>query len=247
MPILENEPFYVGVDGSRGGWFAIALTRKGQWATEVSPNFFALWQRYRGASLILIDVPIGLKEKGADERRCDKEARRKLGHDRGRAVFRVPCRQAIYAATDEEAKSVNNRLTGKSLPVQTLAIISKIREVDKLLLSDAVAKASIKEIHPEICFWALAGRPMQYNKKREDGFNERLKILESYHPDPAPIVSHALSNYRRRDVAKDDILDALAAAITALAGLNNLVSLPDLPEFDARGLPMQMFFPRTSR
>jgi predicted RNase H-like nuclease len=56
------------------------------------------------------------------------------------------------------------------------------------------------------------------------------------------LVSDALNNYRRQDVAKDDILEALAAAVTAIAGLNALVSLPDPPEFDDRILPMQMLY-----
>jgi myo-inositol-1(or 4)-monophosphatase len=241
-----RKPFYVGVDGCNCGWFAIVLTKDWQWQTEVFPNISALWERYREASLILLDVPIGLKEKGAEERRCDREARRILGPDRGRAVFRVPCRQAIYAATDEEAKSVNKRLTGKSLPVQTLGIIPKIREVDKLLLSDGVAKASIKEVHPELCFWSLAGRPMQYKKDTREGYDERLQVLELY-PQTNAIVSYALSNYRRKDMAKDDILDALAAAVTAFKGLGDLISLPDPPEFDDRGLPMQMLYrPRSA-
>jgi len=242
MPVLENKRFYAGADGCRAGWFVIALTKNGQWQTEVFPNISALWERYREASLILIDVPIGLKGKGAEERRCDREARRILGPPRASSVFRVPCRQAVYAATYEEASSTNAQITGRRLSRQTWGIIPKIREVDSLFLSDKSAKRRIKEVHPEVCFWALAGRPMQHNKKRGEGFTERFQILRSRHFQVDEIVSHASNNYRRRDVAKDDVLDALAAAITALVGLDVLVSLPDPPEFDDWGLPMQMLY-----
>jgi predicted RNase H-like nuclease len=47
-------------------------------------------------------------------------------------------------------------------------------------------------------------------------------------------------------VGKDDILDALVAAITALAGLNALVSVPDPSESDECGLPMQMLYRPTT-
>lgn len=246
MPVLENKLFYAGADGCRAGWFVIALKKNGQWQTEFFPNISALWERYREASLILIDVPIGLKGKGAEERRCDREARRILGPPRASSVFRAPCRRAIHAPTHEEAKALNKQLTGKSLPVQTLGITPKILEVDSLLLSDASARVCIKEIHPEVCFWALAGRPMQHNKKRAEGFDERIKVLQSYHSATEEIVQHVRKNYRGKGIKKDDILDALVAAITALAGLNALVSVPDPPESDECGLPMQMFYRPTT-
>jgi predicted RNase H-like nuclease len=103
----------------------------------------------------------------------------------------------------------------------------------------ATGKGKIKEIHPEICFWALAGEPLEYSKKTKEGFEERLNILRRCNNKTDEIVTYALENYRRREVSKDDILDALAAAITALGPLK---SLPDRPEFDDRGLPMQMLY-----
>lgn len=232
----------MGVDGCRAGWFAILLAGEHQCQVEVFGNITELWEKYKKASVILIDMPIGLKENGTEERRCDKEARRILGPPRASGVFRAPCRQAIYATSYEAAKSINKELTGRSLPKQTWCIIPKIREVDELLETHRPARAIIKEVHPELCFWALNGKPMQHNKKRAEGFNERLQVLKSYHPDIVAIVSDNLNNYQRQDVAKDDILDALAAAVTAFVGRNALISLPEPPEFDDRGLPMQMLY-----
>ena len=43
-------------------------------------------------------------------------------------------------------------------------------------------------------------------------------------------------------VKADDILDALAAAVTALLGNDHLVSIPDEAETDSCGLPMEMVY-----
>ena len=49
--------------------------------------------------------------------------------------------------------------------------LPKIREVDSLLRESAKARRAVREVHPEICFWALAGgRPMRHSKKTERGF-----------------------------------------------------------------------------
>jgi predicted RNase H-like nuclease len=68
------------------------------------------------------------------------------------------------------------------------------------------------EVHPEVCFWALAGeRPMAHRKKTEAGVNERLSLLRSSFPD----IEHHLKN-QPSGVGKDDLLDAAVAAWTAL-------------------------------
>ena len=232
---------FVGVDGCRAGWFAIELESESNWQVNAFPDVSSLWDRHRGASVILIDIPIGLKTGGKDERRCDPEARKLLGPRRS-SVFPAPSREAIYARSYQEACDVNQRLTGKRLSVENWNIIPKIREVDCLLSDDASAREHIREIHPELCFWGLAGRSMQYAKKRSEGLSERTQLLQSIYPQTADIIAHALSTYRRKDVARDDILDALAAAVTGLMGKQNLTSIPQEPEFDERGLRMEMVY-----
>ena len=232
---------FVGVDGCRAGWLAIGLDAQGSWRVNVFPNVSSLWEHHREASLILIDIPIGLKTEGRAERRCDPQARRLLGPRRS-SVFPAPCRGAIYASSYQEACDVNQRLTGKRLSVENWNIIPKIREVDCLLSDDAAARDVIREIHPELCFWGLAGRPMQHAKKRSEGLSERTRLLQSIYPQTANLINHVLSTYRRKDVARDDILDALAAAVTGLIGGENLASIPQEPEFDERGLRMEMVY-----
>ena len=232
---------FVGVDGCRAGWLAIGLEVEDNWQVNTFPDVSSLWDHHRWASLILIDIPIGLKTDGRAERRCDPQARKLLGPRRS-SVFPAPCRGSIYAQSYQEACDVNQRLTGKRLSVENWNIIPKIREVDCLLSDEVSAREHIREIHPELCFWGLAGRPMQHAKKRSEGLSERTQLLQSIYPGTADIVAHALSTYRRKDVARDDILDALAAAVTGLMGGHNLASIPQEPEFDERGLQMEMVY-----
>ena len=232
---------FVGVDGCRAGWLAIGLETDDSWQVNTFPDVSSLWNHHRQASLILIDIPIGLKAEGGAERRCDPEVRKLLGPRRS-SVFPAPCRQAIYARSYQEACDVNQRLTGKRLSVENWNIIPKIREVDCLLADDTSAGERIREIHPELCFWGLAGRPMQHAKKRSEGLSERTQLLQSIYPQTADIIKYALSTYRRKDVARDDILDALSAAVTGLMGGQNLPSIPQEPEFDERGLRMEMVY-----
>ena len=232
---------FVGVDGCRAGWLAIGLEAEDSWQVNTFPDVSSLWNHHQQASLILIDIPIGLKAEGRAERRCDPQARKLLGPRRS-SVFPAPSRRAIYARSYQEACDVNQRLTGKRLSVENWNIIPKIREVDCLLSVALSARGRIREIHPELCFWGLAGQPMQHAKKRSEGLLERTQLLQSIYPQTADIIAYALSAYRRKDVARDDILDALAAAVTGLMGGDNLVSIPQEPEFDERGLRMEMVY-----
>lgn len=236
---------FVGVDGCRAGWFAIGLESESSWQVNVFPDVSSLWDHYRQASLILIDIPIGLKTSGKGERRCDPIVRKLLGPRRS-SVFPAPCRGAIYASSYQEACDINQRLTSKRLSVENWHIIPKIREMDCLLSENTAARGHIREIHPEFCFWGLAGQPMQYPKKRSEGLAERIQLLQSIYPQTTNIIDHTLSTYKRKDVARDDILDALAAAVIGLVGGENLASIPQEPEFDERGLRMEMVYcPRT--
>ena len=83
---------------------------------------------------------------------------------------------------------------------------------------------------------------MQHAKKRSEGLSERTQLLQSIYPQTVDLIAHALSIYRRKDIARDDILDALAAVVVAMMGGQNLVSIPQEPEFDERGLRMEMVY-----
>jgi len=233
---------FIGVDGCPAGWLAVAFPKLGEPSLAVYPDANALWRAHSGAEVTCIDVPIGLRDKGDRERVCDLEARRLLG-ERTSSVFPAPCRDAVSAKSYKQACDINEQRTGRRLSKQTWAIVPKIREVDELLLRDDEAKARIREVHPEVCFWALAGgRPMSYHKSTEQGYLERANMLEFVHPGAYDIIARGLADFPRSRVARDDILDALSAAITALVGPNGLATIPETPETDAKNLPMQMVY-----
>ena len=81
------------------------------------------------------------------------------------------------------------------------------------------------------------------SKKSPNGFFERIEALKSFFQLTDEIVEAALSKYRRKEVAKDDILDALAAAITAKMGCEDgFEYVPCEPETDSKGLKIQMVY-----
>lgn len=87
---------------------------------------------------------------------------------------------------------------------------------------------------------------MQHNKKASAGRGrcERLEVLEACWPGAKAAADEIRQLFRRRhkDVAWDDIVDAMAAAATGRA--NPLNSLPAQPPVDSTGLPMQMVWAR---
>ncbi len=113
----------------------------------------------------------------------------------------------------------------------------------QLLTSNKTARKRIKEIHPEICFRAFTDdRPVIHSKKRGKGFSERMEVLLSIYPHTREIVDYTLQKYLRREVAKDDILDALVAAVTASQEGQGLSTIPENPEKDSKGLAMEMVY-----
>lgn len=83
---------------------------------------------------------------------------------------------------------------------------------------------------------------MTYYKRTQEGFDERLSVIRKFYGDCDELVDDALLEYKRSDVNKDDILDALVAAVTARCGINALKTIPVAPELDERGLPMEMVY-----
>ena len=104
------------------------------------------------------------------------------------------------------------------------------------------ARKMIREAHPEVCFYGLAGKiPMKHSKKTREGYQELLSLLTKHQPGLERDVAQALTYWRRSVVAADDILDALACAVTAR--MHSLWrSVPTSPEIDSRGLPMEIVY-----
>lgn len=234
MSTLMELKKIIGVDGYSGGWLAI----DGQGTPMVFKTINELWRKYHDASRIMIDIPIGLKENGPSERFCDKFARKILKKPRSSSVFRVPSRPAVYADI-KEASAINQRYTGKKLSKQALGIIAKIREVDSLLLNNKKAQLILHEVHPELCFYNIAGRtPMRYSKKKKKGVEERRALLQNHFFNLDKLITEA----RSLDwplVKIDDVLDALSALVIGMK--NELNFIPENGEEDSKGLQMRMY------
>ena len=208
----------IGVDGCRGGRFYVALGSSAPPRWGVVKKVAELVREARESDRIFVDIPIGLPDARLKERDCDLMARKKLG-PRHSSVFPAPVRAALGAKDYEEAKQRSHKEIGKELSIAAFCILPKIREVDKLLRSDEKARRVVREVHPEVCFWAFADRPMKFSKTKEKqkAYEERLAVLESVRPSARQEMEEILKQFRRKDVARADAVDAMAAAITAAA------------------------------
>lgn len=235
---------FVGVDGCRGGWIAIALSETGDFSHMIAPAIADVTNRYQDA-LVLVDVPIGLRDCEVDERRCDIEARAVLG-PRASSVFPAPSRRALSFATYDEASAENHKRTGRRLSKQSFAIMPRILDVEEYLRLHWGTGPVIREIHPEVCFWGLAGRPMGHPKRTTEGATERVAVLAEHFPEAKQVVDGVMSTHGKRTLLRDDAIDALVGAVTARIGVEDLQTLPDKPEIDGRGLRMEMVYAKRS-
>ena len=121
-------------------------------------------------------------------------------------------------------------------------IYPKVKEVDTALREDAGLQAWVREVHPEVCFWALNGRePLAHSKKEAEGKEKRLGLIERYFG--AGVTEPVRAPFKTKDVADDDILDAFAALWTAERVLSGEAeTLPADPPMDGVGLRMEMVY-----
>lgn len=244
--------YHIGVDGCKAGWFAIAIPNNGEAEFIITERISQLWFAYH-AVFILIDIPIGLIDgagvgKAGSVRACDAAARKVLAPRRHSSVFSPPCRQALSAKNYAAACRINQAVNGRKISRQVWGIASKIKEVDDFLQWSPDAGGILREAHPEVCFWAVAGyTPMVHRKKSVAGQAERLHLLTHIYPPSPAIYQAALERYPRKDLARDDILDALVNAVTATRLKSFGATLPERPPTDPRGLAMEMVYARPSR
>jgi predicted RNase H-like nuclease len=127
----------------------------------------------------------------------------------------------------------------KGISKQLWGIAPKIKSLDQYLIKNKILREKIFESHPELAFMMIKGQPMHYNKRKNEGYSERLELLKKIYPKTEEIVNYTLEKYLRKEVKKDDILDALVLAINAYLG--SKLSFRDYPEakfFDKNDLQM---------
>jgi predicted RNase H-like nuclease len=226
--------FVAGVDGCRAGWvwFKIEVS-SGATSVEVVDLPQLMINRPTDLACLGIDIPIGLLD---GPRACDLAARKLLSQPRGSSVFPAPCRAAVQAETYETASAINRQKAGRGLSRQAWGIVPKIRQIDDALTPDCQRWAF--EVHPEVCFWSLNGRhPMAHNKKTKEGAAERVDVLRRAYPE----IERYLANRPPR-VGADDLLDAAAAACTALRRYRHEADCVCSPECDETGLEVAIYY-----
>lgn len=221
----------VGVDGARAGWVAVALEEDCQARVEAFKDFGGLLATFPDAEIIAVDIPIGLEPKAREA--ADLAAKAYL-RPHGARVFMAPRREALALATHKKALAM---LRAAGLPLvsaQAFALGKKILEVDPLVTPGD----RVREVHPEVCFRTMnEDVSLRHRKKTPEGYAERTKLLKRNG------VWLPATAFELRRIGADDVLDAAAAAWSALRIANGMGrSLPELPGVDNLGRPIAIWY-----
>ena len=202
----------LGVDGTPDGW-AVVACEEGQMRVRQVARLADIFEHPPYPDLVAVDVPIGLlRAYEIGGRECDRKARRDLER-RGSSVFVPPIRAILNARCYEEACAVSRASSwhDKALSKQTWGIVPKIKEADDLLRLKPDLRSILREVHPEVCFRELTGKPMEFAKSKSTGRAERRKALARDF-DVDAIVDLG----RRERLSAVDTLDALVACWSAI-------------------------------
>lgn len=223
-----------GLDGCRAGWLLISFGESSQY------RLLRTDQQFRNAleeyDRIFIDMPIGL-EDNTYSRKCDLLLRERLGKGYASSVFTPPIRPALHAPSYVEANMQSFELTEKKLSLQSWNIVPKIRQLDAILQNHGPIKEKVFESHPELLFMNL-NRGIIYQKKNsKKGILHRLDMISEREPVAGDYFRQIKEEFRRNEVAEDDIVDAMVLALTAKeSAATEIKTLPEKPERDSFGL-----------
>jgi predicted RNase H-like nuclease len=192
-----------GADVTKGRWVIVVL-RDGDFDRAiVTKNLADILGGTKGLEVLAVDIPIGLPE-GKEHRQCDLAAKAFL-KPRSSSVFFTPPRPVLEAPTYQEGNQLSWHDYERGVSAQAYALGQKILEVDPIAASDD----RVIEIHPEVCFRAMKGEPLEYSKHSWNGQAERRQLIAGAGIGLPDHLSEA------GQVPPDDILDAAAAAWTA--------------------------------
>ena len=146
-----------GVDGCKHGWVAVVLAGGRFLEARFVRGAEAAFDELADATSIAIDVPIGY-----GPRQADALARERLG---GSSVFSIPERERFEVPFAE----------GGGISAQAHALGERIRHVTTLAATDP----RFREVHPELCFWAMNGSKRRKGRKKSAGGAPRLVLLDA--------------------------------------------------------------------
>ncbi|WP_075590673.1 DUF429 domain-containing protein [Labilibacter marinus] len=232
---------YTGIDGCRGGWLLSTLDVDLKLYVQLYTSLESAIKILQTSKVVSIDMPMGLVHENTEQRDCDVSLRKELGSPFSSSVFNVPCHQAVYAHDYPKANRVNKEILGKGLSIQSWNIVPKIKELDKLLRKYPELKQNMFEGHPELCFKYLKGQSLNYKKKTQEGKEERLQLLERNFPHIKKLFESVRSQFLKKDVADDDILDSIVLSINAKEiAKGNYVKFPTTEQRNKDSIVMQV-------
>lgn len=235
---MADRRLVAGVDGCPAGWIAVLWDGEAHIASKLCPSFTDVMAL--PAEIIAVDMPIGLPERSG--RPPERAVRARLGERRS-SVFAVPSRNAIYCEDYAQACRVNliHSDPPRKVSKQCFHIFPKMREIDALITPELQAR--IHESHPELAFWVMNGEtPLSLPKKVKSAlYGPGLDLRRTLLRQAGLPIDILNSDYRRRDVGADDLLDACACAFVAWRIRNGRsMRFPQDPPRNARGLRMEI-------
>lgn len=224
-----------GIDGCAAGWLYISFDEGDEkyLVLRTKEEFEA---KLKDTERLLIDMPIGLEDEEYT-RECDKLMRKELGSDYSSSVFSPPIRPALDAPSYVEANMISYEYNEKKLSLQAWNIVPKIKLLDSLLRTNSELKNQIFESHPEHLFQKLNGGVIFQKKNLKKGVKHRLELISEYENKAVDFFREIKEEFRRNEVAEDDIVDAMALAIFAKRSYGqDLKTLPSAFSHDSEGL-----------
>jgi predicted RNase H-like nuclease len=211
----------LGVDayrkGPRKGWIGVELDHGAFVDAHIADRLTTLLSAVNDIQAVGIDMPLGLVETG--RRQTDLDAHAFLGPRRN-SVFLMPLR-AVWKREDntwydDSWEQANQRCwqlsrnelfpDGYGLSRQAWGLRVKLCEANECL---ATKKYPLYEVHPEVSFAAMNGKPLEHRKISWAGHVTRRALLAK-HDIHLPDELGDAGNARL-----DDVLDAAAAAWSA--------------------------------
>ncbi|WP_328809529.1 DUF429 domain-containing protein [Rhodococcus sp. NBC_00294] len=193
-----------GVDGAAGRW-VVARLYEGRVSLTLVDTVAAVLDTTRDCAAVGVDMPLTVPDAGV--RASELQVRTFLGPARS-SLFPTPVRDAVWAASWEDACVIARARTGKAISKQSWYLTDHIRAWDAA--DPDIAR--VIEVHPESSFRALAPATRFTSKKRARGIAQRLQALSVMVDVPALLeATSAIED----GPAMDDVLDAVAAAWSA--------------------------------
>ena len=220
-----------GVDQCEDGWVFIRLADGEFESARFYQDFARGVDDSPEAETIGVDIPIGYPRPPATQRLAVGKARTMVG-PRWRSVFPTP-HPDLLEQPWEVARQMSRDRFGRGLSKQSYGLRTKIIQVADVVAGDN----RVYEVHPEVCFVALAGQHLEYSKKKWNGHNVRRRLLAAHCIKIPDVLDDA------NTVGADDILDAAAAAWSARRIADGqALSLPAAPEYDGAGRRVAIWY-----